>query len=396
MIPRLRQVQIKNYKNLGRVVVDLEPFTLLVGPNGAGKSNFVDALAFVQESLAHSPGRALKDRGGSRIVSQWEREEGFGLRFRIDLAGESRADYAIEIEWLQDEYRIARERCVVWEGDRERGSFEVAGGRFVREIPGVRAQIPQDRLALLTASATEEFRPVYDFLTSMRFYDIDPEPLGLLQRADSGESLEADGSNAAAILRRIEEQEPHRYERVCELLGLATGGIQKVRTVEERERIALEFHQDIGLASPGLFYGWEMSEGTLRLLALLLAVYQPANSSVIAIEEPEATVHPAMAEAVLQILLDASQDRQLLITTHSPDILDAKELSDEQIRTVTAHHGRTVISPLSRASRRAIRERLYTPGELLRADELGQDIQAAEEAAAQLDLFGELAAGASR
>ncbi len=390
MIPRLRQVQIKNYKNLGRVVVDLEPFTVLVGPNGAGKSNFVDALAFVGESLSHSPGRALKSRGGSRIVSQWEREGSFGMRLLLGLAGESTADYAIEIEWDQEEYRIAREHCVVWERERESAAFEVVRGQFVREISGVRAQISQDRLALLTASATEEFRPVYDFLTTMRFYDIDPEPLGLLQTADSGESLEADGSNAAAVLKKIEEQEPDRYQRVCELLGLATGGIQKVRTVEERERIALEFHQDIGLQTPGMFYGWEMSEGTLRLLALLLAVYQPAKSSLIAIEEPEATVHPAMAEAVLQILLDASQDRQILITTHSPDILDAKELSDEQVRTVTAHRGHTVVAPLSRASRKAIRERLYTPGELLRADELGEDIQVAEEAAARLDLFGEL------
>jgi predicted ATPase len=391
MIPRIRQVQIKNYKSLGRVVVGLEPFTVLVGPNGAGKSNFVDALAFVQESLSHSPGRALKNRGGTRIASRWNREEDFGLRFQIDLAAGSQADYALEIGW-QDEYRIARERCCVWEEGRQRAVFEVANGRFVQEIPGVRAQIPQDRLALLAASATDEFRPVYDFLTTLRFYDIDPQPLSLLQGADSGEVLEADGSNAASVLRRLESQEPVRYERVCALLRLATGSVQSVRTVEERERIALEFLQDIGLQSPGMFYGWEMSEGTRRLLALLLALYQPAKSSLIAIEEPEATVHPAMAEAVLQILLDAAQDRQILITTHSPDILDAKELSDGQIRTVTSHHGRTTIAPLSRASRQAIREHLYTPGELLRVNELGQDVEAAEKAAEQLDLFGEVPA----
>ena len=394
MIPRIRQVQIKNFKSLGRVVVDLEPFTVLVGPNGAGKSNFVDALAFIQESLSHSPGRALKNRGGNRVVSQWERN-GFGLRFWIDLSVEIRADYAIEIEWSPDEHRVARERCVIWEHERERAAFEIAGGRFVREIPGVRAQIPQDRLALFAASATEEFRPVYDFLTTMRFYDIDPGPLGLLHGVDSGDALELDGSNAASVLRRLREQAPDRHERVCELLRLATGSVQSVRAVEERERIALEFHQDIGLQNPGVFYGWEMSEGTRRLLALLLALYQPARSSLIAIEEPEATVHPAMAEAVLQILLDAAQDRQVLITTHSPDILDAKELSDRQIRTVTSHHGRTTIAPLSSASRQAIREHLYTPGELLRVNELGQDVEAAEKAAGQLDLFGEIPANSS-
>ena len=135
-----------------------------------------------------------------------------------------------------------------------------------------------------------------------------------------------------------------------------------------------------------------MSEGTLRILGLLLAVYQPYRSSVVAIEEPESSVHPAAAELVLQVLLDAAQERQVLITTHSPDILDAKELSDEQIRVVTSAHGRTAIAPMAQASRQAIREHLYTPGELLRSNELSQDVQAATEAAGHLDLFGDVPA----
>jgi predicted ATP-binding protein involved in virulence len=96
------------------------------------------------------------------------------------------------------------------------------------------------------------------------------------------------------------------------------------------------------------------------------------------------------------VLLDAAQERQVLITTHSPDVLDAKEISDEQIRVVTMAQGRTAIAPLAQASRQAIREHLYTPGELLRSNELNQDVQAAAEAAEQLDLFGEIPAGTRR
>ncbi len=82
----------------------------------------------------------------------------------------------------------------------------------------------------------------------------------------------------------------------------------------------------------------------------------------------------------------------MIVTTHSPDLLDAKELTDEQIRVVTMESGRTIIAPLSQASRWALRERLYTPGELLRIDELSQDAEAAKEAARHLDLFGEVTA----
>jgi predicted ATPase len=132
-----------------------------------------------------------------------------------------------------------------------------------------------------------------------------------------------------------------------------------------------------------------MSDGTLRILGLLLALYQSWHPSLVAIEEPEATVHPAAAELVVQVLLDASHARQVLVTTHSPDILDAKELSDSQIRVVTMEKGRTIIAPLSSASRQAIRERLYSPGELLRINELSQDVEAARKAAQALDLFPE-------
>jgi predicted ATPase len=64
MIPRIRLVQIKNYKSLADVSVELGPFTVLVGPNGSGKSNFVDALSFVQECLSESITLAFQRRGG--------------------------------------------------------------------------------------------------------------------------------------------------------------------------------------------------------------------------------------------------------------------------------------------------------------------------------------------
>lgn len=249
-----------------------------------------------------------------------------------------------------------------------------------------------DRLALFASSATEEFRPVFDFLTAMRFYSIDPRSLRELQDSDQGDSLKPDGSNAAAVLKRLEEEAPRRYERVRSLLEKAVQGVTKVssRTVGQKE--TLQFRQDIGLKDPWTFDALNMSDGTLRLLGLLLAVYQPGTSSLIAIEEPEATVHPAIAELVLQMLQDASREHQVLVTTHSPDILDAKDLDESQIRVVTREGSGTVVSRLESTSRQAIRERLYTAGELLRTDELLPNLQEAKHEAKQLKLFGQAVA----
>ncbi len=393
MAPKIRQVQIRNYKSLGRAVVDLEPFTVLVGANGTGKSNFVDVLAFVQECLSHSLEQALSKRGGVRVHSPWESEEPTltGLRLLVELSETQLADYSFEVGWSsRAPARVSHERCQLWQGGEKRTSFEVTEGRFLHEIPGIRPQISSDRLALFAASATDEIRPLYDFLTSIRLYSIEPSAVGFPQTVTAGESLDSSGSNAAAILQLLQQKEPDRYELICRLLARAVKGVQKVWSSVEDGRATLDFIQDIGYA--GHFSGREMSDGTLRLLGLLLAVYQPQRPSLLAIEEPEATVHPAMAELVLQVLMGAAHDCQVLITTHSPDLLDAKELDDRQIRVVTKQRGRTSIAPLAKASREAIREHLFTPGELLRSNELSQDVQAAEESAQRLDLFGEMPA----
>src|SRR4029077_5845885 len=172
-------------------------------------------------------------------------------------------------------------------------------------------------------------------------------------------------------------------------LATVVPGIQAISPASDgtgREAM-IEFLQKVGEERPTAFASLEMSDGTLRILGLLLAIYQPQAPSVLLIEEPEATIHPAAVEVVTQILLDASQERQVLITTHSPDILDFKEIRDDQIRVVTMEQGRTIIAPMSKASRQAIREHLYTPGELLRAGELGQDVETAKRATESLEIF---------
>jgi predicted ATPase len=389
MFPRLRQVQIQNYRSIGRAVVDLEPFTVLVGANGSGKSNFLRSLAFVKSCLTTSAAEAVWNReGGFRLAPRWEEitpETGF--RLRLDLCGRQSADYAFELAFDPAGFPlVTHELCRVESTDSEH-IFEVVRGKFKREIPGIRAQIQHDRLGLAAASATDEFRPIYDFLTGMRFYSINPSTLHTNTPTGSGSGpLELSGENAAQILTRLAER-PDSYERLNKLLSKAVPGLLKVQPRRLGNRLELEFVQDVGEGEPATFDASEMSDGTLRLLGLLLAIYQPQRPSLLAIEEPEATVHPAVAELVLQVLLDASHDRQVLITTHSPDILDAKELSDEQIRAVTMAQGRTSIAPLAQASRQAIREHLYTPGELLRSNELNQDVQAAAKAAESLDLF---------
>lgn len=391
MIPHIRRVAIENYKSIAKSVVNLGPFAVFVGPNGAGKSNFVDALAFVQECLSESVEFAFKNRGGIGAVRRRSLGPATPIAISLGLALKdgTTADYSLEVATKgRHGFRIAAERCVIdYPGKPAR--FELEKGVFRKEIPGIKPRLAADRLALFAASALEEFRPVYDFLTSMRFYSIAPSSLRELQDADAGDYLKRDGSNAAAVLKRLGEGMggTGRYDRLCRLLEKVVRGVERVEYRAVGRKETLRFSQNVGSRDPWTFEPLNMSDGTLRVLGLLLAVYQPGEHSVITIKEPEATVHPAAAEVVFQVLLDVANEKQVLLTTHSPDMLDQKGLKDEQIRVVTMERGQTIISPVSASSREAIMERLYTPGELLRNGELNPDLKKAEEMAGQIELF---------
>ncbi|MDX6677868.1 MAG: hypothetical protein QOE31_1920 [Solirubrobacteraceae bacterium] len=390
-IGRIRQVQIRNYKSIGKAIVDLDDLTMFVGANGVGKSNFLDALAFVSQCLTDSIELAFKNRGGLSAVRR--RSGGhpthIGVRLIVDLGPHQVADYSFEIAAEKPErFTVAHERCHVSNVLGESHTFEVEQGRFKTPIEGIRPNVAPDRLALFAASATPEFRPIYDFLAGMRFYSIVPSELRKPQPSDAGHVLRSDGGNAAAVLKRIKDETPERYERICSLLGIAVEGIESADHKSMGQFETITFRQDVGLKHPWTFDALNVSDGTLRMLGLLVAVYQPGQATVLGIEEPEATVHPAVSELILEILIDAARFRQVLVTTHSPDLLDSEDLSDEHVRVVTNPQNTTVVSTLAETSRRAVREELFTTGELMRTDELTGDTQAATAQADQLKLFG--------
>lgn len=383
MIPRIREVHVRNYKSIAEAVVRLSDLTVLVGPNASGKSNFVDALAFVQECLSESVDRALSARGGIGRVRFRAAgpDEALGIRLVIDLDAVTTADYTFEVSTEGDRaFRVAKERCVVAHLEGPTHRFELHDGTFVEEVQGIRAQVEPDRLALYAASATPEFRKVYDFLSGIRSYRIDPGAMIDMIDPDPDLSLSFDGYNAASILNRLQYDPASSYERINNLLGLVVPGVEEVGTVNYRHLETVQF-----IEGGAEVLARDMSEGTLRLLGLLLAIYQPHTPSVLVFEEPEMGIHPGAAEVVMTVLLDAAKRTQVLVTTHSPDILDDKVVTDEMIRVVTKVEGRSVVAPVSDSSRRAIRERLYSPGELLRIDELNPDTSAS---ASEANLFG--------
>ena len=391
----LTKVEIKNFKSIGSSVVTLEPFTALVGPNGAGKSNFVDALRFASECLEPSINLALQNRGGINAVRRRSRGHpaNFGMRLYMDFGEEGWADYSFEIAAKkQGAFSVKRERCVMSPSvDGDTFHFEFRDGEFYRRLEGLGDfRISSGRLALSFFLGLEQYERLHDFLANMCFYTITPEKIRELQDPDAGYVLQRDGSNAAAVLREIQRQRPSDYDLLCKYLSLIVPGTTSAEYATAGPKETIHFKQNVGGKTSRVFNTMNISDGTLRVLGVLLAMYQVSAPELVVIEEPEATIHPAASEVLLEILLAGAARRQVLLTTHSPDLLDHKGILDTQLRFVRSEKGQTRIGPIGEGSREAVRDHLYTFGELLRMGELDVDGRFAEEAAQHISLFGKV------
>jgi predicted ATPase len=116
-----------------------------------------------------------------------------------------------------------------------------------------------------------------------------------------------------------------------------------------------------------------MSDGTLRALAILVALFQKTERyplDIVALEEPESGLHPAAAGVLFDSLVEGSLFRQVIVTSHSPDLLDREDIPEHALKAVVMEQGQTLIGEADEMGKQAMKDRLYTAGELMRMDQL--------------------------
>lgn len=392
----LTRVLLRNYKSIAACDVRPARLSFLVGPNGAGKSNFLDALRFVGDSIRHSLDHALRDRGGIKEVRR--RSSGhpthFGIRMEFSLR-DSYGHYAFNVgARARGAYSIQREECLVVTKGVGPAFYAVEAGEVVKSTVSPSPAASRDRLYLVTLSGVAQFRPLYDSLSHMGFYSLNPESIRDLQPPDPGELLNRDGSNIAGVLSTLGLRSPDIKRRIEEYLAKVVPGISTVDRVAIGPKETLEFGQRVrGAKYPWNFLAANMSDGTLRALGVLVALFQAASNGgqerrLVGIEEPEVALHPAAAGVLRDSLEEAAAHAQVLVTSHSPDVLDDESIPDDTVLAVIAEDGETKIGRLNEAGRSALRDRLFTAGELLRMDQLRPDPADIAIDPDQLDLFG--------
>jgi predicted ATPase len=398
----IRRIILKNFKSISYCDVSLGALTYLVGANGSGKSNFLDALHFVKDALSRSLDIALRERGGLREVQQRSgaggRPRHFGISIDLLLPDGRSANYYFEIGSIAGGgYAVQHEYCEIQslKANEPSDYFQIQP-----KIPPVTSLLSfpavlPDSLALLAVSGTPAFHPVYEALRDMGFYNLNPRKMRDPQPPLDGSQLDSDGGNIASVISYIDRKSPDNKALIEQYLNKVVPSIRKVAKIAVGPMETLKFQQcDTESYKPVEFTAQNMSDGTLRALGVLTSLFQHGakdHSSLIAIEEPETALHPGASAALRSALRRASEQTQVIVTSHSPDLLDSDEVTDDQIRFVEFEAGETKIADIDPSSRDAIRSQLFSAGELLRINQLSLDVEKfqAIKDKGQMNLFEE-------
>ncbi len=376
----ITRVQVKNFRNLADIDVHLGPLSVLVGRNGTGKSTFLDVLRFVRDALRLGLDIAVGHRGGINALLSWSPTAEINhIEISLEVEEDDGAAYYsfLLVRGQEEVCYVKHELLELVSSDQStRTSFETRDGKWVTPptdflIDAERAlgiRIDTDTLMLPSLSTFfEDLRPIYSNLTATNFYAIFPNTLRLPQRQISEAILLEDGHNLATTLRNIGKQGQYQSDLVSSL-GRVAEGVRDVRVQEVGGWLLTELEHEAQGNQTAWFPLAQESDGTLRVLGLLAALYQDAPHSLIAIEEPELSVHPGALAMLSEVIEEAATRSQVIVTTQSPDLIS--RFSADQIRVVERVGTETQIGPIDEGQQEAINNQLFSAGDLLRIEGL--------------------------
>ncbi len=377
---RLTSARYRNFMSFSDEEVKLDDLTVLVGQNGAGKSNFVEGLRFLRDALGGLDA-AMLSRGGianvRRKVSYGGRPSDVEIEVQAVVGG-SRFLYGVTIGAVAGGgWRLKREEC---KGESNEGSFGFSRvgerlrfsglpdhGDTSRRI-GV---APDDRLALPMVGVP--FRSLASFLRRVGAYSIYPDALRQPQPLTQPLRLDDGGEQLASVLRRLRKRKGNPAAvRIREALADLVPGATNFRVTEPGSYLVVSVSMERN-GKEMWFDAAQLSDGTLRLLGILTALHQAPAPSLVAIEEPELTVHPGAAAVLTDELVDAAHRMQVIFTTHSPDIVARMPLGS--LRVVEATAEGTRVGAVSAEQMDVVNEKLFSAGDLIRIQGLRRELK---------------------
>ena len=336
-IPRIESLKVQNYRALHNLELkNLTPLTVFLGPNGSGKSTIFDVFAFLSECFTESLRKAWDRRGrfrelrtrdteGCIIIELKYKETSKSPLITYHLAiGEENNRPFIAEEWLQ--WRRGQSGQPFRFLDFKKGEGQVISG----ESPDEESERITEKLEsseFLAVNTLGQFAKhprvsaLRRFITDWYLSYLTAERTRSLTEAGAQERLSATGDNLPNVIQYLKEQHPQRLEEILKTLSVRIPRLEKVEaSIMQDGRLLLEI-KDAPFSHPIL--AKFASDGTLKLLAYLIVLFDPIPPQVVGIEEPENHLHPRLLPQLAEECRAASANTQLMVTTHSPFFVDS-------------------------------------------------------------------------
>lgn len=395
------EIRIQNFKSIPNARLDfhLNPdgspenkldnefknLLVLVGQNGSGKSNLIDAIQFSLDVLTDDFEGAFENHGGFEAICFSKADTPNVIGFEIKLNVSNRDfiwGYKRENVWNAEaqfsEWCIISKKPLTQYSllnvqskikpinipDYVSHSFVMSStsieigrhGEMEREF---RHDDDNNSILFLFSPQNQKIKDLTNYIFSFSTYALFSNTLKVPQKTSKAKPMHRHGENWAAILKGMNKEQEGR--ELIAALGQLVGDIDDYRVIEAGGYLIPEFHHRG--EGEGIWRGaGQESDGTVRLAGLLTALLQKPTPTLICLEEPELGVHPGSLRLLMDFVRQALHDTQVIITTHSPELIDL--VPPECLRVVTREGGASKVSRLHPDQMEMLKKHLCTSSEL--------------------------------
>lgn len=361
---KIEKLKIKNFKAFKDAEIeDLPRMCVFLGANGSGKSTLFDVFGFLSDSLRGNVKTAIMKRGGFKEVISREQSGNieFEIKFRNDeFDGEKSPliTYELAVGLESGEPVVTREVLSYRRGkkglpykflnfSRGRGTAIINedeyGSEAFKENREEQILDSANILAIKGLGQFQKFKAISSFrrlLENWYISNLNIAESRLTQDAGISEKLSTSGNNLALVAQHLYQNHPEVFAKVLEKMKQRVPGVSNVKAAETVDgRVVLQF-QDGSFKDP--FIARYVSDGTLKMFAYLVLLYDPNPHPLLCIEEPENYLHPDLLSELAEEFREYSlRGGQVFISTHSPDFVNALEINE--LYWITKTEGYSVI-----------------------------------------------------
>lgn len=343
---KIEKIRLKNFKIFQDVTIrNLPSFCVVVGANGSGKSTLFDVFGFLKDCLTYNISRALQVRGGFReVVSRGHEKESIGIeiQYRMPITGKERlVTYLVEIALTGNRPTIQSELLRYKRGangspfhflefHRGKGSavtneddFSKTDEKLNREQQDLGAV---DILAIKGLGQFQKFKAANALRQMIESWHVSDFHISAARGAKEAigeyEHLSASGDNLQQVTRNLFENHPDIYKKILNAMRASVPGVTEISTQDTVDgRLVLQFGNGI-FKDP--FIDRFVSDGTLKMFAYLVLLHDPKPHPFLCVEEPENQLYPhLLPELAEEFRKYAERGGQVMVSTHSPDFLNA-------------------------------------------------------------------------